>query len=158
MHFHKYEKIWLIFGITSLIIFLSVIGVSAFGHNNHQPSGGMEAIDPEKVDVTPPFDQPGVKKLDDGTYEVAIVAMAFTYEPREIKVPAGEKVVFKVTSKDVVHSFSIVDTNVNMMVVPGRITTKEYTFDQPGNYLVICNEYCGNAHHFMQTTIEVVEE
>ncbi|WP_456276190.1 cytochrome c oxidase subunit II [Bacillus sp. AK128] len=157
MHFHKYEKIWLTFGICSLIIFLTVVGVGAFGHN-HQPSGGMDAIDPEKVDQTPPFDQPGVKKLADGTYEAAIVAMAFTYEPKEITVPAGSKVVFKVTSKDVVHSFSIVGTNVNMMVVPGRITTKEYTFDEPGNYLILCNEYCGTAHHLMSTSIEVVEE
>ncbi|MBM7660110.1 cytochrome c oxidase subunit 2 [Bacillus mesophilus] len=157
MHFHKYEKIWLVFGICSLIIFLSVVGVGAFGHD-HQPSGGMDTIDPEKISETPPFDQPGVRKLDDGTYEAAIVAMAFGYEPKEIKVPVGSKVVFKVTSKDVIHSFSIIDTNVNMMVVPGHITTKEHTFTEPGSYLVICNEYCGTAHHLMSTTIEVVNE
>lgn len=156
MHFHKFEKIWLGFGILSLLLFLSIIGVTAFAFN-HQPSGGLETIDPEKVDQTAPFDKPGVHKINDDTYEVIIVAKAFGYEPPEIKVPAGKKIIFKVTSTDVTHSFSIINTNVNMMVVPGQINTKEYTFDKPGEYLVICNEYCGSGHHFMKTTIEVIE-
>ncbi|TXC91302.1 cytochrome B5 [Metabacillus litoralis] len=156
MHFHKFEKIWLGFGILSLLLFLSIIGVTAFAFN-HQPSGGLETIDPEKVHETAPFDNPGTHKINDDTYEVIIVAKAFGYEPPEIKVPVGKKIIFKVTSTDVTHSFSIINTNVNMMVVPGQINTKEYTFDKPGEYLVICNEYCGTGHHFMKTTIEVIE-
>ncbi|QDP39608.1 cytochrome c oxidase subunit II [Radiobacillus deserti] len=155
MGFHKYEKIWLLFGIISLILFLSIVGVSAFGFNHH-PSGGMETIDPTKVENTAPFDEPGVKKLEDGTYEVVVIAEAFSFNPGDIKVPAGEKVVFKVTSKDVTHSFSIVDTTVNMMVVPGRVNTKTFKFDKPGKYLILCNEYCGGGHHYMSTEIEVV--
>lgn len=159
MHFHKYEKIWLTFGIVSLVLFLSIVGFTAFGsgHAHNQPTGGMDQIDPKKVKETPPFNEPGVKKLDDDTYEVVMIAQAFGYEPQKVQVPAGKKVIFKVTSTDVVHSFSIVSTNVNMMVVPGHISTKEYTFDKPGNYLVICNEYCGTGHHFMKTEIEVTK-
>jgi cytochrome c oxidase subunit II len=156
MHFHKYEKIWLIFGIFSLILFLSIIGVTAFAFN-HQPSGGMETIDPERLEQTPPFDNPGVHQIDGDSYEVVIIAKTFGYEPQEIKVPVGKKVIFKVASADVSHSFSIVNTNVNMMVIPGQINTKEYTFKKPGEYLVLCNEYCGTGHHFMKTSIEVVE-
>lgn len=156
MHFHKFEKIWLGFGIISLILFLSIIGVTAFAFNHH-PSGGMETIDPDKVEQTAPFDNPGVHQIDEHTYEVIIVAKAFGYDPPEIKIPVGKKVIFKVASTDVTHSFSIVNTNVNMMVVPGQINTKEYTFDKAGQYLVICNEYCGTGHHFMKTAIEVVE-
>jgi len=29
------------------------------------------------------------------------------------------------------------------------------TFDTPGEYLVVCNEYCGLAHHLMQGTVIV---
>lgn len=156
MHLHKFEKIWLGFGIISLIVFLSIIGVMAFGHNLH-PSGGMETIDPKKVSETPPFDNPGVKQIDENTYEVSIVALAFGYNPNKIEVPVGKEIIFKVTSPDVVHSFSIVNTNVNMMVIPGQINEKRYTFKKPGNYLIICNEYCGTGHQLMNTTIEVIE-
>ncbi|WP_338788609.1 cytochrome c oxidase subunit II [Metabacillus sp. FJAT-53654] len=156
MHIHKYEKIWLGFGIFSLVLFLSIIGVTAFAFNHH-PAGGMETIDPEKLEQTAPFDHPGVHQIDQDTYEVVIVAKTFGYDPPEIKVPTGKKIIFKVASADVSHSFSIVNTNVNMMVIPGQINTKEYTFDKPGQYLVICNEYCGTGHHFMKTSIEVIE-
>ena len=96
----------------------------------------MDAIDPEKVNETAPFDNPGVIQIDEDTYQVAIVAMAFGYNPSEIKVPVGKKIIFTLTSTDVVHSFTIDDTKVNMMAVPGRITHKSYTFNKPGNYLI----------------------
>ena len=154
MHFHKYEKVWLVFGILSLIVFLSVVGITAFSHD-HTPAGGMDTIDPEKVDETAPFDNPGVTQLGEDTYQVAIVAMAFGYDGGELRVPAGKEVVFKLTSKDVVHSFTIDNTKVNMMVVPGQVTTRSYTFAKPGKYLILCNEYCGTGHHYMFTEIEV---
>lgn len=157
MHLHKYEKIWLTLGIASLIVFLSVVGVSAFSQN-HTPAGGMETIDPKKVNETAPFDNPGVTQLDDDTYQATIVAMAFGYNAPELRVPVGKEVIFKVTSTDVVHSFTIDNTKVNIMVVPGRITTKSYTFEKPGTYLILCNEYCGTGHHMMYTEIEVYEE
>ena len=157
MHLHKYEKIWLVFGIASLIVFLSVVGVSAFSQD-HTPAGGMETIDPNKVNETAPFDNPGVTQLDEDTYQATIIAMAFGYQAPELRVPVGKEIIFKVTSTDVVHSLTIDDTKVNMMVVPGRITTKSYTFEEPGTYLILCNEYCGTGHHMMYTEIEVYEE
>jgi cytochrome c oxidase subunit 2 len=157
MHLHKYEKIWLLFGMASLVLFLTIIGITAFGFH-HRPATGMDTIDQNKVEQTAPFDHPGVHKLNDDTYEVVLIGKTFGYEPSNLKVPVGKKIVFKITSKDVTHSFTIVHTNVNMMVVPGRINTKEYTFKKTGNYLILCNEYCGTGHQYMQTTIEVVNE
>ncbi|AYC28549.1 cytochrome c oxidase subunit II [Paenisporosarcina cavernae] len=156
MHLHKFEKIWLTFGVACLVVFVSIVGVSAFTQD-HTPAGGLETIDPEKVDQTAPFDHPGVTQIDDNTYQATIVAMTFGYEAPDLKVPVGKEVIFKVTSKDVVHSFTIDNTNINMMVVPGQITTKSYTFEKPGKYLILCNEYCGSGHHFMSTEIEVTE-
>ncbi|MFC7060952.1 cytochrome c oxidase subunit II [Halobacillus seohaensis] len=156
MHLHKFEKIWLAFGIIALIIFLSVVGVSAF-HQGHTPSGGQMTIDSEKVNETKPFNEPGLQQKEDGSYEVVMVALTFGYKPGKVTVPVGEEVTFTITSEDVVHSFSIVGTNVNMMAVPGQINHKTHTFKETGTYLVICNEYCGNGHHFMSTEIEVVE-
>ena len=157
MHFHKYEKIWLVFGIAALIVFLSVVGVSAF-HQGNTPSGGHMTIDPNKVRETAPFDQPGLHEKEDGSYEVAMIAMAFGYDPGDLEVPVGEEILFTVTSEDVTHSFSIVGTNVNMMAIPGQVNHRKHTFTEPGTYLVICNEYCGSGHHFMSTEIEVVEQ
>lgn len=156
MHFHKFEKIWLIFGTLSLAAFLTIVGVTAFAHG-HAPAGGMDTIDPDKVTETAPFDKPGVRQLDDDTYEAVIISQTFGYLPGKIRVPAGKEIIFTLTSTDVVHSFTIDNTKVNMMAVPGRITHKSYTFEKAGKYLVLCNEYCGAGHHMMSTEIEVYE-
>ena len=53
------------------------------------------------------------------------------------------------------HGFQIVGTNVNLTVAPGYVSEVTTTFDTPGEYLVVCNEYCGLAHHLMQGTVVV---
>ncbi|CCQ95728.1 Cytochrome c oxidase subunit 2 [[Clostridium] ultunense Esp] len=156
MHIHRYEKIWLTFGISALVLFLIVLGFTAFAQG-HTPAGGLQTIDPKLVDQTPPFDNPGVKKVDENRYEVNLIAQVFSFKPNKVQVPVGKEIVFNVTTKDVVHSFTIVGTNVNMMLIPGYINTAKYTFDKPGKYLVLCNEYCGAGHQLMQMEIEVIE-
>ncbi|MCP8968805.1 cytochrome c oxidase subunit II [Ectobacillus ponti] len=156
MHLHKYEKIWLIFGIGSLLVFLSVIGVGAY-YKGQQPPSCLTTIDPEKVDQTAPFDQPGVKQVGDNHYQVAIVMQAFAFTPNTIKVPKGATVDFVVTTKDVVHGFEIAGTNVNMMVEPGYVSTATKVFDKKGEYLILCNEYCGTGHHMMTAKVEVTD-
>lgn len=61
------------------------------------------------------------------------------------------------TTKDVVHGFEIAGTNVNMMLEPGYISEYVTTFNKPGEYTLLCNEYCGAGHHMMTSKIEVVE-
>jgi len=153
---HKLEKIWLLIGIGTLVMFLTIVGVGAFAHGN-QPPSDLATLDPQKVDQTPPFDEPGLKKIGENEYELVLIAQAFSFTPNEIKIPKGAKVHIKVTSKDVVHGLQIVGTNVNMMVTPGHVNSLTYTFKETGNYLILCNEYCGVGHQVMGTTIEVIE-
>lgn len=156
MHLHRLERIWLTIGISLLVVFLAVLGIGAFAMGLEPPSShGRGALDPTTVDQTAPFDKPGLKKIGDNEYEAYMLAFAFGYAPDRMEVPKGAKVHFYLTSKDVVHGFAIPRTNVNVMVVPGEINHVVYTFDQPGEYLVICNEYCGVAHEAMKTEIIV---
>jgi cytochrome c oxidase subunit 2 len=58
---------------------------------------------------------------------------------------------------DVQHGVKILRTNVNMMILPGQVSTLSATFEEPGTYQFICHEYCGAAHHTMYGQI-IVEE
>ncbi len=80
-----------------------------------------------------------------------------TIDPAEIHVPAGRPVTFRMTSADVTHGFLIVGTNANTMLVPGYVSQFTTTFRQPGEYLIVCNEYCGLSHHLMSARL-IVEE
>ena len=70
-------------------------------------------------------------------------------------MPAGVPVTFRITSPDVLHGFQIVGTNVNLTVAPGYVSEATTTFETPGEYLVVCNEYCGLGHHLMQGKVIV---
>ncbi|MFC5405998.1 cytochrome c oxidase subunit II [Cohnella soli] len=155
MHLHRLEKIWLSFGIAMLAVFLIVLGATAFGSGMKPPSEHHHAIDPTKVSETAPFDKPGLTQTGDKQYEAVLVAYAFGYEPQTLEVPVGSTVDFMITSSDVVHGFNIIGTNVNLMVEPGEVSHISHVFDKPGEYLIICNEYCGTGHEYMKTTIVV---
>jgi cytochrome c oxidase subunit II len=151
---HSAEKIWLVLSFGMIIGFMLITGYQTFALEMGPPSYG-ERIDPQKVDETAPFDAPGIKQIGENEYEVVMTLQIFSFTPNQIEVPAGSTVHFTLTSKDVVHGFQVANTNLNAMVVPGYIQKISQIFDQPGEYLVLCNEYCGAGHQMMATTITV---
>ena len=154
MKLHRFEEIWLIFAVVIIIGSMIVTGYQAFAQEMGPPSH-KETIDPEQVDQTAPFDEPGVYEVGDNKYEVVMTLEVFSFNPGDIEVPVGSEVEFIMTSKDVVHGMQIIDTDVNAMVLPGHIQTIKQTFNEPGEYLILCNEYCGAGHQLMSTTITV---
>jgi cytochrome c oxidase subunit II len=154
MKMHLDEKIWLTISFGIIMGFMLITGYQAFALEMGPPSN-METIDPQKVDQTAPFDKPGVKQIGENEYEVVMTLQAFGFTPNNIEIPAGAKVTFVLTSKDVVHGFEVAGTNINAMVMPGHIQKITQKFDKPGSYLVLCNEYCGAGHQLMSTTITV---
>src|SRR4029077_19973859 len=93
MHIHRSEKIWLGFGVATRVIFLCIIGAAAIS-DGIAPASHVQTIDPTRVAQTPPFDNPGVHRLADGSYEADIVGHIFAFTPTTISVPAGAKVTF----------------------------------------------------------------
>ena len=49
-------------------------------------------------------------------------------------------------------------TNLGTMVVPGYISTVTTQFPKPGEYPMICNEYCGMGHDHMWSKLQVVSK
>jgi cytochrome c oxidase subunit II len=148
------ERIWMIFGIVTLVVFLGVMAVAAL-HDDIVPPSHVQIIDPTRVAQTAPFDKPGLHQTGAHQYDDYVIAHIFSFDPSTVQVPAGSTVTFYVTSPDVVHGFFIPNTAVNMMIVPGWVSDDSHTFNQPGTYLLLCNEYCGAGHHFMYGSIVV---
>lgn len=154
MKLHRFEEIWLIFAVIIIAGSMVVTGYQTFALGMGPPSH-KETLDPEKVDQTAPFDNPGLFETGKNRYEVVMTLEAFSFNPKEIEVPVGSTVEFIMTSKDVTHSMQIINTNVNAMVIPGHIQKISQTFNEPGEYLMLCNEYCGAGHQLMSGTITV---
>lgn len=74
---------------------------------------------------------------------------------KPLVIPAGKKVRFLVTAKDVLHSWFVPDFAVKQDAVPGFINEAWTKVDEPGIYRGQCAELCGKDHGFMPIVVEV---
>ncbi|MCB0065483.1 MAG: cytochrome c oxidase subunit II [Caldilineaceae bacterium] len=160
LHVDRYEAAWIRISVIVLVIFTIFVALSGFAWGIQLP-GVYQRIDPATLnDAGSPFAEPGLRELAPGKYEAYMTAQVWSFSPSEIRIPVGSEVTFYVTSRDVQHGFKIMETNVNMMVLPGQISTLKATFEEAGTYNLICHEYCGAGgptigHHTMYAQIFV---
>lgn len=154
MRIERYEKAFLGVGAGMLVIFLLALGFTSVSMGINLPGRAGE-IDPASVRAIPPFNNPGVRELGPGRYEVVMVASAWAFQPNEIRVPAGSEVTFMATTTDVIHGLHVDGTLVNMMLIPGQVSRNTYRFDEPGEHLMVCHEFCGVGHHIMSGRVVV---
>jgi cytochrome c oxidase subunit 2 len=154
MHVDRYERYWMWAASAMLALFTGAIVLTALTSASHPPSH-TEVINPETLSISGEFASPGVATAANGHVTVSLRAEFYVFRPEQVRVPAGVPVTFRVTSPDVLHGFQIVGTNVNLTVAPGYVSETTTTFETPGEYLVVCNEYCGLGHHLMQGKVIV---
>jgi cytochrome c oxidase subunit 2 len=155
MDLEFYERIWMWGASVLLLVFLSIIFLTA-GMQAVHPASHIETVDPTKLAEHPEFGNPTVTIRPEGV-TVTLVAQMFSFSPDPIEVPAHRPVTFRATSSDVLHGFYVVGTNANAMLVPGYVSQFTVTFDKPGEYVIACNEFCGPLHHAMVGKLIVKE-
>jgi cytochrome c oxidase subunit 2 len=149
-----YERVWMWgVGVMLALFFASTAWAAIAG--SIQPPSHVETIDPHAVFSDPRFKPQGVTVDASGHLHARLVGMTFAWLPTETTLPAGTPVTFHVTSIDVIHGFEIVRTNGQTMAIPGYISQFTTQFE-PGEYLIVCNEYCGVGHHLMSAKLHVV--
>jgi cytochrome c oxidase subunit 2 len=80
---------------------------------------------------------------------VELVARRFRYEPAEVALKAGEKVVIAIRSLDFMHGMNIPDLKMRLDLVPGRVTRLELQPQAPGVIDFVCDNFCGDGHEEM---------
>lgn len=143
-----FEFAWILPSVAIPVSVITAVVITAFAVGIRVPDIAGR-IEPQAIDQTAPFNEPGVRELAPGRYEATFVAQTFLFTPNAIEIPVGSDVTFVVTSRDVIHGFKIPGTPVNLMVVPGQISKMTVHFPEPGEYLIVCHEYCGAGHHAM---------
>jgi cytochrome c oxidase subunit 2 len=88
--------------------------------------------------------------------EIPVVAKRFTFEPARVEVKEGERIRLVVTSEDGVHGLEIKKFKVNKKIPRGGDkVTIDFVASAPGEYPILCSEYCGNGHEDMKGTLVV---
>lgn len=76
----------------------------------------------------------------------------------EIAVPVNKVVHLLVTSKDVIHSWTIPSFGSKIQAVPGRTTATWFRPNKEGVYYGQCSVLCGKEHASMPIAIRVVSD
>jgi len=80
---------------------------------------------------------------------IEMTAHRFAYEPNEIALKAGERVVVAIRSLDFVHGMNIPDLGMRLDLVPGRVTRLELQPKAAGVIDFVCDNFCGDGHEEM---------
>lgn len=71
----------------------------------------------------------------------------------EIHIPAGERILARIESADVIHNFWVPQLGRKMDAIPGHPNQMWLQADTPGIYEGTCSEYCGAQHAWMRIRV-----
>jgi cytochrome c oxidase subunit 2 len=80
---------------------------------------------------------------------IEVVARRFVYEPNEIPLKAGERVVIAFRSLDFTHGMNVPDLGKRLDLVPGQVTKLEMHPQKAGVIDFLCDNFCGDGHEQM---------
>ncbi|ESS72279.1 putative cytochrome c oxidase, subunit II (CbaB) [Methyloglobulus morosus KoM1] len=157
VHVDPLEQKWIKIALLIIALLVGIIAIDAFFHGINPPSK-VETIDSARLHLSKEFAESnlGVQLDDKGAIVVRMVAGRYSFFPKHISVPAETKLTFRWVSMDVLHGVHIPMTNMSTMIVPGYVAEITTSFPKPGEYPVLCNEYCGLGHNHMWSNISVI--
>lgn len=151
----KWERRWLAVAASLSLLFMILIAYSLATEGAHIAQRSSRTT-PDQLTSLALFESPGVQVLGANKFQVTSIAQTYNFIPSEILLPQGAEVTFYLTSRDILHGFQVENTNINVELIPGEISTFQYTFNKAGTYRIGCNEYCGIGHQNMVAYINVV--
>ena len=163
---NRRESMWLgIAGVWSLGIFGWMSGFTRFGEQN--PVGQTYAVTPDEFQQAVQAYKDEADETEEGYLippgdSVYIAGRRFDWDGLPVVLEADREYDIHLGAYDVQHGFSIrpeetLSKQINLQIFPDHEWIIPMTFDEPGTYHVICNEFCGRGHNGMHGRL-IVEE
>ena len=98
---------------------------------------------------------------------IEVIARQFEWEfvypdntttKNEIWVEEGQTVIFKISSEDVIHSFSLPEFRLKVDAFPNYVDEAYIIAEPAGEYNIFCAEFCGDIHSSMIGTLHIYPE
>ena len=158
-HGERVERRWATVAVAVLVLFVALATFSAL-HLAAMPQSRVETVDPRTLHLHGEFIESNLGSAvePDGSVTVRAIGQEYSFTPSCILVPTDTPVTFRATSADVVHGFLIIGTNINLMLVPGYISSLNARFKTLGERLMPCHEFCGIGHEGMWGRVKVVDK
>lgn len=161
----KDEKMWVVIALVlCIVLFFWMIAWHVYGNQN--PSNTTYRIEPrEYVKLTEEFTKKHMIGIDKGipvvmpepNKDAFMLGEQWRWSP-VLVLKKGEWYNIHLSSKDVLHGWSLQPPNMNFMVFPGYDYVLRFRPTEKGDFRVLCNEFCGIGHHQMIGRIIVIED
>jgi len=128
-------------------VHINVVG-EQFAWNFHYPGadGVFGRRDPNLVDTqTNPL---GIDRSDPAAADDLIML-------NELHIPVNRNIVLHITSKDVIHSFSMNAHRVKQDAIPGLVIPVTLVPTETGKFEISCAQLCGLSHYRMRAVVYV---
>lgn len=157
-HAERVEHRWAAVMIAIVVLLVAMATFAALYHAA-VPQARIETVDPRTLHIGGEFIESNLGSAveRDGSITVRAIGQQYSFTPACLLVPTDTPITFRMTSADVVHGFLITSTNINLMLVPGYVSSLRARFDKPGERLMPCHEFCGVGHEGMWGRVKIVD-
>lgn len=161
----KDEKMWMVIALVlCLAMFVWMILWHVYGKQNPS-STTYRTSTAEFAKLTEAYIKQNMVGMDNGipvvrpkpNTDVFLMGEMWRWSPAMV-LQKDQAYKFHISSKDIVHGFSLQPVNMNFQVYPGYDYVLEFKPTETGEYKLICNEFCGIGHHTMIGKIVVIEK
>lgn len=102
------------------------------------------------LDLITPTNAIGLDRSDpNGRDDIATI--------NELNLPVNQPVVVRLSTQDVIHSFSITQMRIKQDAIPGMEIPLWFEPTVTGNYEINCSQLCGLSHYRMRGFVNVME-
>jgi cytochrome c oxidase subunit 2 len=144
----------------AIMVLLVVMATFAGLYHAAMPQARVETVDPRTLHLGGEFIESNLGSAlePDGSVTVRGIGQQYSFTPSCIVVPSDTPITLRTTSADVVHGFLITGTNINLMLVPGYVSSLNARFEAQGERLMPCHEFCGMGHEGMWGRIKIIDK
>lgn len=154
----RVERRWAAISV-AIIALMVILATFAAVHLGAMPQSRVETVDPRTLHLAGEFIDSNLGSVvePDGSVTVRMIGQQYSFTPSCMLVPTQTPITFRATSADVVHGLLITGTNINLMLVPGYVSSLDARFDKPGERLMPCHEFCSVGHEGMWGRVRIID-
>jgi cytochrome c oxidase subunit 2 len=155
----RVEHRWAALSVAIMVLLVAMATFAAVYHAA-MPQARVETVDPRTLHLGGEFIESNLGSTlePDGSVTLRGIGQQYSFTPSCMVLPTNTLITLRATSADVVHGFLIDGTNINLMLVPGYVSSLNARFDTPGERLMPCHEFCGMGHEGMWGRIKVIDK
>lgn len=86
---------------------------------------------------------------------IKVVAKKFDFTPNIIQLKLNQPVALEFTTADVFMGVNIPDLDARIDIVPGQVQTLRLTPGKVGEFVFVCDVFCGDGHEKMEGKVIV---